>query len=139
MSVYVDTSAFYAVLDADDRNHPAAREIWVNLLNTGEQLLCSNYVLVECFALVQHRLGLAAVRALQEDVVPVLSLRWVAETVHGAGLSALLTAGRERLSLVDCTSFELMRRLGVRTAFTFDRHFHEQGFACLPEPTLPGS
>ncbi|MBM4431479.1 MAG: PIN domain-containing protein [Chloroflexi bacterium] len=132
MSIYVDTSALYAVLDADDRNHPAAREAWAGLLQSGESLLCSNYVLVECFALVQHRLGLAAVRALQEDVVPVLSVYWVDEAVHAAGISALLTAGRERLSLVDCTSFELMRRLGLRTAFTFDEHFAEQGFACLP-------
>jgi len=134
MSVYVDTSALYAVLDADDNNHTAARENWIKLLERGEQLVCSNYVLVECFALVQHRLGLAAVQALQEDVVPVLSVAWVDESLHTAGISALLTARRARLSLVDCTSFELMRRLGLRTAFTFDRHFHEQGFACLPEP-----
>ena|GEM_PF-3548981 len=49
-----------------------------------------------------------------------------------AGVSALLTSGREQLSLVDCVSFELMRQLGIRTAFTFDRHFEEQGFTCLP-------
>jgi len=49
-----------------------------------------------------------------------------------AGVSALLTSGREQLSLVDCVTFELMRQLGIRTAFTFDRHFEEQGFTCLP-------
>jgi predicted nucleic acid-binding protein len=33
---------------------------------------------------------------------------------------------------VDCTSFELMRRLGLRAVFTFDRHIAGQGFTCLP-------
>jgi predicted nucleic acid-binding protein len=33
---------------------------------------------------------------------------------------------------VDCTSFEMMRELGIHNAFTFDRHFAEQGFTCLP-------
>jgi predicted nucleic acid-binding protein len=46
--------------------------------------------------------------------------------------SALLTANRRQLSLVDCVSFEMMRRLGIKTAFTYDRHFSEQGFECLP-------
>ena len=33
---------------------------------------------------------------------------------------------------VDCVSFSVMRRLGVRDAFAFDAHFGEQGFTCLP-------
>ena len=32
MPCFVDTSAFYAVLDADDRNHAPAQEQWYELL-----------------------------------------------------------------------------------------------------------
>ena len=46
--------------------------------------------------------------------------------------SALLTANRRQLSLVDCISFEMMRRLEIKTAFTHDRDFAERGFECLP-------
>jgi len=35
---------------------------------------------------------------------------------------------------VDCISFEVMRGLGITTAFTFDRHFAEMGFEVLPQP-----
>ena len=132
MSVYVDTAALYAVLDADDNNHAKARDAWADLLNRHEELLCSNYVLIESFALVQHRLGIAAARALQEDIVPVLTVHWVDESLHQTGVAALLTAGGEKLSLVDCVSFELMRRLGLHSAFTFDHHFDEQGFTLIP-------
>jgi uncharacterized protein len=47
-------------------------------------------------------------------------------------VSAMLAAGQRDVSLVDWTSFELMRRLGVNTAFAFDDDFAEQGFDLLP-------
>lgn len=130
--VYVDTSAFYAVLDADDERHPQAKETWVTLLEGQARLVTTNYVLVETCALLQHRLGLEAVRVFHADVLPVLSLIWVDEDIHRAAASALLTAGRRRLSLVDCVSFEVMRRGGIATAFALDPHFAEQGFSLLP-------
>ncbi|WP_051276324.1 Uma2 family endonuclease [Desulfovirgula thermocuniculi] len=37
------------------------------------------------------------------------------------------------LSPADCAFFATARRLGIKTVFTFDRHFAEQGFTCLPE------
>ncbi len=49
-----------------------------------------------------------------------------------ASVLAFLTAGRRALSLVDCASLVVMRRLGVEKAFTFDRHFAEQGFMLIP-------
>lgn len=33
---------------------------------------------------------------------------------------------------VDCISFEIMRNLGMKTIFTFDSNFEEQGFHCIP-------
>lgn len=132
MAVFVDTSAVYALLDADDRHHTAARAIWEGWAQQPPLLVCSNYVLLECFALVQRRLGTEAVRLLQEELVPLLHIHWVDAELHTAAVSALLAAGQRDISLVDWTSFELMRRLGIRTAFAIDRHFAAQGFDMLP-------
>jgi predicted nucleic acid-binding protein len=131
VTVFIDTSAFFAILDADDQNHAAAGRIWKSLLKQSAELVCSNYILIECFALLQRRVGLEAARVFQSDVVGVLQVRWVDEALHTAGVAALLTAGRRQLSLVDCVSFELMRRLGLTTVFAFDQNFADQGFSCL--------
>jgi predicted nucleic acid-binding protein len=130
--IYVDTSAFLATLDADDKNHVSAKQQWIELILSEATLVCSDYVLIESLALVQHRIGLAAVRVFQEDIFPLLNIEWVDESTYRSGIAAVLTAARRDLSLVDCISFEVMRRLGIHSAFTFDNHFKEQGFTCLP-------
>lgn len=131
-AVFVDTSAFYALLDADDDGHSQVSENWRKLLTSDVLLVTSNYVLVETCALLQSRIGIEAVRAFQEDIVPLLEVRWINDTIHHAAASALLVAGKRKLSLVDCSSFEIMRQVGLHSALSLDRHFEEHGFALLP-------
>ena len=132
MSIFVDTSGFIAVLDMDDANHIGVARTWMDILTSEETLVTTNYVLLETCALAQNRLGMAAIKVFQEDIVPVLRIEWIDKAVHHAAMGVMLAAARKKLSLVDCVSFETMRLLGVTTAFTLDRHFKEQGFMCLP-------
>ncbi len=132
MRVFVDTSALYALLDADDANHRSAAEQWESLVEERHELICTGAILVETTALVQNRLGIEAVQALAGGLQPVLTVLWTGEEEHKRALSAVLVARRRALSLVDCISFDCMRELGISRAFTFDHHFREQGFDILP-------
>ncbi len=132
MILFIDTSAFFALLDKDDANHNKAKKAWTDILVFDNTITTSNYVLVECFALLQHRLGLEAVRGFQEDVLPIINVEWIKESTHRAAVSALLAASKRKLSLVDCVSFETMRSSGIKTVFAFDPHFSDQGFTCIP-------
>jgi len=131
MKVFIDTSAILAVLNANDRYHVDAAKVWNALLSQPKQLYINNYILVEVFSLLQNRFGLEAVRLFTNDVLPVLGITWVDESIHQQAVSALLTANRRTLSLVDCTSFETMRQLGIIQVFAFDDHFKEQGFEVI--------
>ena len=132
MRVFVDTSAFYALLDRDDDNHERARSAWTEIVEAGTVAVTSSYVLVETAALLQSRLGLEAVRSFEDAIVPVLHVEYVPGDLHRLGMAALLVASRRRLSLVDCTSFEIMRRNGITSSFSFDSHFKEQDFLLVP-------
>jgi len=134
MRIFVDTSALLAVIDADDRFHPAAFRFWEQQLSGPAVFLTSNYVVLEATALIQNRLGIDAVSLLYGEILPVIRQEWIDPGLHQRAVAALLAARRRDVSLVDYTSFELMRQLGIRTAFTFDRHFAEQGFEVLPAP-----
>ncbi len=132
MSIFVDTSGLFAVLDADDSNHSRAKEEWSHLLATQEQLVSTNYVLVETFALVQRRLGMEAVKSLQEDIVSILNTNWIDAWQHAAAVSELLATGNRQISLVDWVSFGAMKRLQITRAFAFDEDFRAQGFETVP-------
>lgn len=131
MTVYADTSAFYAMFDAADANHERAARSWSELVRNRNRALTSNYVIVENCALLERRLGMSAVRRFVDDVVPALSVTWVDEPLHDSGLNATLAAGKNGPSLVDCVSFAIIRRLSVAKAFAFDKHFIDQGIPCL--------
>lgn len=127
-AIFCDTSALFAVIDRDSDVHVEAAQGWRWLIAHEVQLVTTNYVLVEMLALLQRRLGLEAVRRFQADVVPILDIDWIDQHAHERAVEAMLTANRRQLSLVDCASFDAMRRLALETAFAFDQHFVEQGF-----------
>ena len=129
---FVDTSALIALLDRSESKHPACARAWRTLLAEDEPLVTSSYVLVETYALAQRRLGIDAVRTLTTDYVPLFTVDWIDDAVHAAALASLLTANRRELSLVDCVSFEIMRRRDIAKAFTLDTDFAKQGFSVAP-------
>ncbi|MHC4884947.1 MAG: type II toxin-antitoxin system VapC family toxin [Planctomycetota bacterium] len=132
MKCFVDTSGLLAMLNRDDDCHGRAAVAWKQLIEEERRLVTTSYVLVEAFALCQSRLGLVAVNALHSDVEPILEVVWVDAAIHRRSTAAVLAAGRRKLSLVDCASFEVMRDEGIAQAFTFDRHFKDQGFRLFP-------
>ena len=132
MTVFADTSAMLPFLDADDDDHEAVVTAWREAVRGGARVVTSSYALVESVALCQKRLGLEITRNLLDKVAPAMEIVWVGPEIHEAAAATLLAANRRDLSLVDCASFEIMRRQGIRHAFTLDRHFEALGFERLP-------
>lgn len=130
-TVFVDTSALYALVDASDDCHSAAAGDWHRLLagvEAGTLAGLTHYgVVLESSALVQRRLGMAAARRLHEDLLAVLSLEWVDEALHTRAMAAMVAAARRDVSLVDWTSFELMRSRGIDYALAYDSDFDDRG------------
>jgi uncharacterized protein len=132
VTTFVDTSALMAVMSAGDAAHAMAKPVWGRLLTSGESLMTTNYVALELHALVQRRFGMAGVNVLESVFMPALAVHWVNRETHETASTAVALSNRRDLSLVDCTSFTVMRECGVLRAFTLDSHFAEQGFEVLP-------
>lgn len=133
--VFIDTSALYAVLAADDPDHTAAAERWHRLLDQmtaeGTTPVTHCGVVTEISALVQRRLGLAALRALLDDIIPLLDVTWVDARLYREAAVSTLAANQRNISLVDWTSFLVMRSRAISVAFAFDENFAAQGFELL--------
>ena len=128
MIVFADTSALFALLVRDDFMHIRAKENFAYFAAHRVQLLTSSFVLVETVALLQRRVGLDSVRDFNAKILPLLEVVWVDTDWQNRAMQRLLTQNRKNLSLVDCMSFEIMEAREISEAFTFDRHFEENGF-----------
>lgn len=126
--VFCDSSGFYALIDTSESHHSVAAAVWERLIAERYRLLTSNYVVTETVALTQGRLGLKAVRAFLEGIEGSVEVAWIDRSLYEAAVDELFARNRRRLSLVDCTSFALMRRNRIDAAFTVDRDFAAHGF-----------
>ncbi len=129
--VFVDTSAVLALMNPKDEQHVSARRAFEILGAQRADLLTTSLVLVETYALLGRRLGLAAVRAFRADLAPLCETAWVDEPTFESGLDLLLARKKRDLSLVDAVSFLVMRQRGLDQAFAFDPHFEEEGFSLV--------
>lgn len=134
MNVFVDTSALCALLVSTEQDHAAAVTTLRRLVNAKRPLLTSNYVLLETAAVLQHRFGLPAVRDFEGRLVPLLRVAWVSGEVHQNAVERLFRSNRRELSLVDCSSFEIMDAEGIRDAFALDADFVAEGYRVVPRP-----
>jgi uncharacterized protein len=128
---FVDTSAFYALIVANDPGHARAKRVLTLLLDGRDQLVATSFVVHETVTLLQARLGMQPVRLFAERFLPHIEVVAVEGQLLSRSLEALLAAARRHVSFTDWTSFIVMREYRIRRAFAFDPHFAEQGFEVL--------
>jgi len=129
MNVFIDTSAFYAALSKTDINHARAVSDWNRLMDDEAIRLCtSNYVVVETCALVRNRLGDDAMRSFLGNILPLAMVIWIDQKAHASATAAMLAYGKNGPSMVDCSSFAIMRDTATEKALAYDGHFTDEGF-----------
>ena len=127
--VLVDTSAVYGLLDRGDACHQAAKDSLENLKRTRSEPLLTNFLVAECHALCLARLGAGVARRW------LLTNVWTVERItpddEAAAREIIRKYTDKTFSYTDATSFAVMERLGLRTAFAFDPHFRQYGFQVI--------
>jgi len=134
MRLFADTGAWCALYDRSDVYHARASAFLQELKRQKARLITSDYVLDETLTLLRFRAGhKEAVEfgrwVLQSPLVKVIN---VDEKIWQAAWEIFIRYKDKDFSFTDCTSFALMRQLGLTNAFTFDHHFEQAGFKMLP-------
>lgn len=127
--IFLDTSAIYALVDATDRNHAYARQLFERILQEQTSVVTHNYVVIESIALLHRRLGVAKAVAF-EETTRNFEVVWIDQETHRQALQRW-AKGRRTLSFVDHVSFVVMERLHIDTAFAFDSDFVAAGFSVV--------
>jgi len=128
--IYIDTSAYYALVDSDDANHHAATSLAHLLSQEAAELYTSNFVIAETHTLILNRLGYdAAAHVLASVYTSATRITRATEVDERRGREIVLQHKDKTYSLVDAISFAIMERLHLRRAWSYDQHFRQFGFS----------
>lgn len=128
---FVDTGAWYALLDKNDPDHVRVAEAFRAYRG---RLVTSNFVFDEAVTLARYRLGWVVAQKLggQLKAQQVARLERVTVKDEAAAWSIFEQYRDKRFSFTDCTSFVLVERLALPVCLAIDADFRSFGLHCLP-------
>lgn len=132
-TVFIDTSALYALAACRDKNHIAAESTYEKLLNEGTIFVLTDHILAESATLIRRKLGYQAAQDFLEliqqgEAVQLFRLVDVDEDLLEAAKEIFRKNLDPKLSFVDALSFAVMHSYKIRRFFAFDEHFQKAGF-----------
>lgn len=133
-TLFVDTGFLVALNARRDQWHVAAQTCWRSVLESRASLVTTTFVLDEVVTSLNARNmhPLAIEVGVQILESPVFTLLHVDDDLLSRGWDYFVRHPDKRYSLTDCISFVVMEQRGLRQALTFDHHFAQAGFECLP-------
>jgi len=129
-NIFIDTSAFYALISKTENNHDKARKIYERLIDTDHALFTSSYILIETASLVQNRLGTNILDTFMYSIEKFIEIVWIDELIHKGALAKLRSEVDAHLSLVDWTTVLIATNLKANI-FAFGHDFSQFGIPQL--------
>jgi predicted nucleic acid-binding protein len=135
--VFVDSSGLYALSDHRDPLQKKTRGCVTQLVRTGTVLIVTDYVVDEACTLAKTRAGAYGAMRLLNIVErsDAFRMAWIGEERFTATKAYFRKHADHGYSFTDCSSFVVMRELGISDALTTDRHFVAAGFRSLLLPS----
>jgi uncharacterized protein len=132
--IFVDTSAWIALVDKDDSHHKEAASSYPSLLKNHRNLITSNFVIAETYIIILNELGhKLAIDFLEKlKASPRVLKIYSNEDIEAEAEPILAKYSDQDFSYTDAVSFVIMKRQKIRKAFSFDKHFVIAGFVNIP-------
>jgi len=133
MEIFIDTSAFAALIDQDDQYHKKA-ESFVLGLDERQTFHTTNYIIDETITRLRKTAGYKTALQFGKMIFSskVHRIHYIDQELEHASFEIFKKFSDKDLSFTDCTSFALMKKLGIKKAFAFDEDFVVPGFEIVP-------
>ncbi len=133
--LFCDTSFFYALLDARDRDHPTATALARRIERNGTPLMTTWEVVVETVTLLRYRYSYRGALVFIDRVLPNLNVVYIDDTGKAKALGTFKRFSREhKISLCDAVSYVVVsEQLEFTPCLAFDDDLRKMGLTVLDE------
>lgn len=131
--IFVDTVAWIALVNTRDSLHIKSMEVFSHLRIHGYQLITTEFILLEfanALSSVDFRSRASAFIDGLRNMVDVEIIE-ASSDLFALGFDLYKKRPDKEWSLVDCSSFVVMKEIDISEAFTEDHHFEQAGFIKL--------
>lgn len=131
--IFIDTSALIAMRVEDDINHKEAQHFLSVIREKRLRLHTTNFILDEGYTYFckSHAIAIEMAELIMDN--PLILLNRVTVEDEKRAIEILEALKDKNFSYTDATSFAVMERLEINTAFAFDEHFTQYGrFIVVP-------
>jgi len=135
--IFVDTSAFLALVNEKDNNHAAAIQFLEEIKNGKiriKKIITSDYIIDETLTRIRYSVGYKEAVEWGTDILAskVIEKIEIGSEIFEYSWELFQTYNDKKLSFTDCTSFASMKKKGIEKVFSFDSDFERIGFVLLP-------
>ncbi len=129
MKLFVDTSAWIALNDKNDQYHQKAAAKGLEIKKQKIEMITSEYIIDESITLIRYRVSHRAAVVFGDSLLSsgIVNIVNITDADRFKAWEIFKKYDDKELSFTDCTSFVLMKNLGISKAFAFDDHFKQTG------------
>ncbi len=130
----IDTGAFLGRQVVEDQHHEASLCGWREIESSSMRVHSTEHIFDETVGLLSRRNSYAFAAEWGMDHLQSRELDWLQATPEDLkiAIAFMRKYADQKVSFTDCVSFALMRREGIRHAFSFDHHFLDAQFRLWP-------
>jgi predicted nucleic acid-binding protein len=134
--IFVDTSFLFALISAKDEHHERVLDVFRSFQgkHLRDEIITTNHVVAETITL-SRKLGHAPAASIGERLFgeKLARIHWATPDEELAAFAYFKRHDDQLYSFVDCLSFVVMEKLGIREALAIDSDFTHR-FIALPGP-----
>ncbi len=128
-AIFIDTSAWAAFVYEKDEWHSSIARTIGHAMDRYYQVVTSNFVIDETITLLLKFITkdkiIEFVENLNESSVKIVEVN---RELWNLAWGIFKQYRDKQFSFTDCTSFAIMREMGIEEAISLDRHFDQMGF-----------
>ena len=132
-NIFIDTSAFIALLRTEDDRHVRAESRLKGFGDGGIRWVTTDYVASETYTTLLGREGYRMAMEFDRQLqLGGWQMEWIDKARFVKAQEVFRRFNKDkRWSFTDCSSYVVMKELKIKQAFAFDEHFRQMGFELL--------